>query len=213
MRRYMLHVFVVSTSYINMYGKSIFPRHHLWLANILCFSDNGFAQIYWLMVAAISELFFSVSMTTTVTCLHLQQREGGKPSSFSLQQNAASLHLHLASHRQTLNKCKPAFLLPTVGTNVLRGGLSAFYKTIPLRCACIEKKCGSVCCYLTMAMTAAPAPARAQTNKWNVMLSYSQNTSWHALVFNISVPTFKLTLIWQFICSLYWFVGNRISIR
>lgn len=139
MHHYMLHVFVVSTSYFNMYGKIIFPRHHLWLANTLCFSDNGFAQIYWLMVAAISELFFSVSMTTTVTCLHLQQREGGRPFSFSLQQNAAPLDLQSVSYRQTLHKCKPAFLLPTVGTNVLRGGLSAFYKMVPFE-MCVHRK-------------------------------------------------------------------------
>lgn len=41
--------------------------------------------------------------------------------------------------------------------------------------------------YLTMAITAAPAPARAQTNKWNVMLSYSKNTSQHTLVFSLDI--------------------------
>lgn len=38
-----------------------------------------------------------------------------------------------------------------------------------------------------MAITAAPAPARAQTNKWNVMLSYSKNTSQHTLVFSLDI--------------------------
>lgn len=73
-----------------------------------------------------------------------------------------------------------------VGKNVLGKGFLPFYKMFSLRLH--EKLGASVCCYLTMAMTAAPAPARAQTNKWNVMLSWSKNTSQHALVFDTSIP-------------------------
>lgn len=91
----------------------------------------------------------------------------------------------------------------TAGKTVFREGFSAFYKTFSLR---LHEKIGaSVCCYLTMAITAAPAPARAQTNKWNVMLSWSKNTSQHALVFNTCIP--NIWTVWHFLCIFYWFVA------
>lgn len=71
-----------------------------------------------------------------------------------------------------------------------REDLFTLHKTVVFMTWVHRKKGGSVWSYLTMAITAAPAPARAQTNKWNVMLSYSKNTSQHPLIF--SYWTFKV---------------------
>lgn len=162
-----------------------FSLHFFFLRQWLCTN-------YRVMFPAITvPFFFAVSMTT-MTCL-APPTEGGRLSqSFPLRQNAFSpirvFFLFFGSGARTavmtIAVSRPQFVYPVTPQFHLRlsnfflfflnGGkfrARVWFKSLQ-RCLVFWCLWGlEIMSCLTIATTAAPAPARAQTNRWKVMSS------------------------------------------
>lgn len=149
---------------------------------------------YWVMFPAITvPFFFAVSMTTTMTCL-APPTEGGRLSqSFPLRQNAFShnrvffLFVAPRTYCSYDNSCVPTTVcLPRNAAVSLGPPFLLFVNMGKFRARvwfkilhhCLVfwhlwgfKDVSFFMSCLTIATTAAPAPARAQTNRWKVMSS------------------------------------------